>query len=425
MIIAKIKQQLSNQFIRNIGWLGGAELLNRVFRLGATVVLARALSPQDYGLAAIVLTVSEFTTVFTLRAGIGGKIVQADEEDVEVFCNTAYWLNWILCIFLFVAQCLAAFPIAWLYKDEKLILPLCVYALVYLMMPFFAVHNALIDRANRLKITAISTAIQSMLNNILIPIFALSGMGMWALVLPGLFTMPVWIVVTHINEPWRPKMSFTLKRWREIVNFGKDVLGYELLEKLRANLDYLLLGVLFSVEDLGVYFFAFNAGLGISLNVINIMVWPLYPHLCAARGNFVEFKHKYFHSLKTISLVIVPLVILQSSLAPFYVPIVFGEKWRMAVPILVLICLSAIPRPFEKAAALLLQSLDKAWINVRWSLIFTGIFIASIFIGMQWGIFGVAVSVLISHAVAMPVFTVWATILVFARNSTLLLNKKS
>ena len=122
---------------------------------------------------------------------------------------------------------------------------------------------------------------------------------------------------------------------------------------------------------------------------------------------------------------IVPLVILQSSLAPFYVPIVFGEKWRMAVPMLVLICLSAIPRPFEKAAALLLQSLDKALINVRWSLIFTGIFIASIFIGMQWGIFGVAVSVLISHAVAMPVFTVWATILVFARNSTLLLNKKS
>ncbi|AFY58139.1 membrane protein involved in the export of O-antigen and teichoic acid [Rivularia sp. PCC 7116] len=418
MIIEKIKQQLSNQFIRNIGWLGGAELVNRVFRLGATVILARALTPQDYGLAAIVLTINEFTTVFTLRAGIGGKIVQADEEDVEVFCNTAYWLNWILCISLFVIQCIAAFPIAWWYNEEKLILPLCVYSLVYLMLPFFAVHNALIDRANRLKITAISTAIQSMLNNILIPVFALSGMGMWALVLPGLFTTPVWIVVTHLNEPWRPKMHLTFKKWKEIVNFGKDVLGYELLEKLRANIDYLIVGRLLGVEALGIYFFAFNAGLGISLNVINIMVWPLYPHLCAARQNFAEFKQKYFHSLKTISLVIVPLVLLQSSLAPFYVPIVFGEKWKMAVPILVLICLSAIPRPFGTAAALLLQSLDKAWINLRWSVIFTGIFIASIFIGMQWGILGVAVSVLISHTLAMPIFTVWATKLVFAKNST-------
>ncbi|MEM6752986.1 MAG: lipopolysaccharide biosynthesis protein [Cyanobacteria bacterium P01_C01_bin.38] len=417
MIIEKIRQQLSNQFIRNIGWLGGAELVNRVFRLGATVVLARALTPEDYGLAAVVLTINEFTTVFTLRAGIGGKIVQADEEDVEVFCNTAYWLNWILCFSLFLIQCIAAFPIARFYNEEKLILPLCVYSLVYLMLPFFAVHNALIDRANRLKITAISTAIQSMLNNILIPVFALSGLGMWALVLPGLFTTPVWIVVTHLNVPWRPKMSFTLKRWKEIVDFGKDVLGYELLEKLRANIDYLLVGRILGVEALGIYFFAFNAGLGISLNVINIMVWPLYPHLCAARNNFSEFKHKYFHSLKTIGLVIIPLVILQSSLAPFYVPIVFGQKWTTAVPILVLICLSAIPRPFGTAAALLLQSLDKAWINLRWSVLFTGIFVAALLVGMNWGIDGVAISVLISHAIAMPMFTVWATKFVFAKDS--------
>ena len=154
------------------------------------------------------------------------------------------------------------------------------------------------------------------------------------------------------------------------------------------------------------------------------MVWPLYPHLCAARHNFDEFRHKYFHSLKTISLVIIPLVILQSSLAPFYVPIIFGEKWRMAVPILVLNCLSAIPRPFGTAAALLLQSLDKAWINLRWSVLFTGIFVGSLLIGMKWGIYGVAISVLISHAVAMPMFTVWATRLVFAKDAVLFKQQK-
>ncbi|MDY6898309.1 MAG: oligosaccharide flippase family protein, partial [Cyanobacteriota bacterium] len=181
---------------------------------------------------------------------------------------------------------------------------------------------------------------------------------------------------------------------------------------------------LLGTEALGVYFFAFNAGLGISLNVINIMVWPLYPHLCAARHDFDEFRNKYFHSLKTISLVIIPLVILQSSLAPFYVPIVFGQKWTMAVPILVLICLSAIPRPFGTAAALLLQSLDKAWINLRWSVLFTGIFVCSLLIGMNWGIYGVAISVLISHTIAMPMFTVWATRLVFAKDSALFAQPK-
>jgi len=93
MVINKLKQKLSGQFVRNVGWLGAGELLNRVFRLGTTVILAHLLSPHDYGLAAIVLTTKDFATVFSLRSGIGSKIIQADEKDVEVLSNTAYWLN--------------------------------------------------------------------------------------------------------------------------------------------------------------------------------------------------------------------------------------------------------------------------------------------------------------------------------------------
>ncbi|BDA74282.1 hypothetical protein CAL7716_084480 [Calothrix sp. PCC 7716] len=69
-IFNKISYQLSNQFIRNIGWLGGAELVNRVFRLGTTVVLARTLSPQDYGLAAIVLTTQDITNPYSALQNI-------------------------------------------------------------------------------------------------------------------------------------------------------------------------------------------------------------------------------------------------------------------------------------------------------------------------------------------------------------------
>ncbi|KYC39247.1 polysaccharide biosynthesis protein [Scytonema hofmannii PCC 7110] len=419
-----INQKLSNQFLRNIGWLGGAELVNRIFRLGTTVILARNLSSQDYGLAAVVITLNEFASVLTLRSGIGGKIVQAREEDLKVFCDTAYWLNWILCIFLFIIQCILAFPIAWFYKDSRLIAPICVAALVYLMLPHFSVHNALIDRENRFKITALSTSIQAMLSNVLSMVLAIMGMGMWAFVLPFVLTTPVWIVVTHLNQPWRPTKSFTLHRWQEIISFGKDVLGYELLDKMRANLDYILIGRFLGVEALGLYFFAFNAGLGISLNVINVMVWPLYPHLCAVRNNMEELKEKYFHSLKILAFIIVPLVLLQSTLAPFYVPIIFGKKWEVAIPIVVLICLSALPRPFATAAALLLQSLDRAWINLRYSAIFTIVFTIALIIAMKWGTLGVAIAVLISHALALPVFSIWATQYVFIKNSTLLFTEK-
>jgi teichuronic acid exporter len=97
-----------DRFIRNIGWMGLSELGIRLSRLVATVILARLLSPQDYGLAAIVLTAHEFIRVFT-RNGIGDKLVQADASEIEDLCKTAYSLNWLLGIGLFTLQGLGAF----------------------------------------------------------------------------------------------------------------------------------------------------------------------------------------------------------------------------------------------------------------------------------------------------------------------------
>lgn len=132
----KLKHLFSDQFIRNISWLGGAELLTRISRLGTTVILARLLSPYDYGLVAIVFTTYEFMGIFTLKYGIGAKIIQAKEQDIKIICDTSYWLNWILCGVLFIVQCIAAFPIAQFYGDNQLILPICAMALIYLMAQF-------------------------------------------------------------------------------------------------------------------------------------------------------------------------------------------------------------------------------------------------------------------------------------------------
>ena len=83
MLANKIKTILSGQFIRNVGWLGLAELVNRVFRLGTTVTLARVFSTQDYGLMAVIYTVFDLATVFIFKGGIGAKIIQADEQELD------------------------------------------------------------------------------------------------------------------------------------------------------------------------------------------------------------------------------------------------------------------------------------------------------------------------------------------------------
>lgn len=413
MLINRLKQTLSGQFIRNVGWLGAAEVVNRVFRLGTTVTIARMFDSQEYGLMAIVYTVFDFATVFTLRGGIGAKVVQADEQDVKAICDTSYWLNWILCGTIFVVQCLAAFPIAQFYGNQQIVLPLCIAALTYLMLPLFLVHDALIQRENRLKVTALCNATQSISSNIIIVSLAILGMGVWAIVWAMVLTTPVWIVITWKNHYWRPPKSFTLQGWQEIANFGKNILGVELLDKLRMNLDYLIIGRFLGIEALGIYYFAFNAGYGITMNVINTFMSALFPYICAVRGDYKQFKQRYFSSIKKVTLVAVPFILVQSLLAPFYVPIVFGSKWTTAVPVLIMICLSVIPRIFGWSSSLLLNAIDKSNINLRIYTIFTTIFAITILLAVKWGIFWVAASVLICHLLLLPVFAVWTHRYVF------------
>jgi PST family polysaccharide transporter len=91
------------------------------------------------------------------------------------------------------------------------------------------------------------------------------------------------------------------------------------------------------------------------------------------------------------------------------VPIVFGEKWIPAIPVLILICLSAIPRPFADSASQLLLVVDKPQIDLVWNVIFTILFAIALLIGVQWQSFGVAAAVFLIHAICLPLFTIWAT----------------
>jgi O-antigen/teichoic acid export membrane protein len=415
MLIQRFQSFFSGRFIQNIGWLGAAELLNRVLRLATTVTLARILNSYDYGLAAVILTTNEVASVLTLRSGIGSKLIQVSEERLEILCNTAYWMSWILSILMFFSQCLIAWPIAWFYGNNTVILPICVIALSYLLMPSYAVQGALIFRENRMDVPALCNAVQSLLINVSTIILARLGFGFWSIVLPILFTLPVWVIINRRSHPWRPSGNFSLEGWRELSSFALNFLGVELLTKLRANIDYLLVGRFLGIQALGLYYFAFNAGLGISLSVIQSFTWSLYPHLCDRRGQIHELRQRYLAGLKTIGLIIVPMVLLQSSLAPVYVPIIFGQKWLEAIPILILICLSAMPRPFAEAASMLLQSIDKGRIDLYWNGLFTVVFVAALLVGMQWGIYGVAAVVLAVHAAAIPIYSLWVNHFVFHR----------
>ncbi|MDX2098793.1 MAG: lipopolysaccharide biosynthesis protein [Leptolyngbyaceae cyanobacterium bins.59] len=409
-----------DRFIRNIGWLGFSEVFIRVSRLVATVILARFLTTEDYGLSAIVLTTYEFIRVFT-RNGIIDKIVQADEAEVENVCRTAYSLNWLIAFFLFVVQVAGSFLIAHIYDNPRLILPICLIALTYLIYPLGSIQMALLRRGNRFNIIALAMLTMVATDNVLTGLFALLGWGMWAIVLPKLLVAPILVGICCRYQTWRTNHSWSLAGWQPILKFAGNILGVEMLTTVRENIDYLLIGRLVGVQALGVYYFAFNAGLGISLSAISAIRSSLYSDLCAVRSDPALFQQRYFKSLKTITPIIITLVFLQSSLAPIYVPIVFGHQWveRGALPVLILICLSALSRPFADAASLTLRALGYPQIELRWNGIFTVILATAIWIGTGGGITGAAIAVCATHLLLQPLYSLWATHVVLGKLKTL------
>ena len=416
-MVIRLKQILSGAYLRNVGWMASAEIANRIIRLLSIVVLARMFSPQDYGLMAVIYTISDFFQVFTLRGGIGSKIIQANEQDLQAICDTAYWLNWIVCGSLFLIQSAIAILLPYFGYEPRITVPLCLLAFTYLAYPLFVIHLILLERENRFKATAVCNVIISLVSNLVTATLVLLGMGIWAIVWSMLFTTPVWIILTRKFHPWRPPLRFSLERWREVLGFGSNLLINDLLNRVRAYVDYLIVGKYLGVEALGLYYFAFNGGSGITLSILNTFMSPLYPYICAAKHDYGQFKQRYFSSLKKVSIILVPIVLLQASLAPIYVPIIFGRKWTPAIPVLILICLSVIPAIYSWAALLLLNAIDKTRISLYISMTSTTVFILSILAVVQNGIIWVAAAVFLNSLIVSAIVIFWTHRFVLRRQN--------
>jgi len=401
-----MKAWLNNRFVHNVGWIGASEMMVRVSRLLTAIVLARYLSLEEFGIAALAMTTDELIKVFN-QNGIGAKIIHSSKESLAAICNTAYRLNWMMCIGLFIIQCLIAFPIAAFYGQPQLVEMIMVLAVVYLLMPMGLVQAFLIQRENRFKVISLVSGVQVTVDNLLTAGLAIAGFGVWAVVLPKLLVAPIWLIGMRMNYSWQFSTGTGFAHWQEILHFGKHILGVELLKTLRLNLDNLIIGRFLGIEALGIYYFARNAGLGISLSLTRAFNTALFPHLCEVQESTKQLREKFLHTLKIISVIMIPLILAQALLAPWYVPIVFGEKWIIAIPVLVMLCLSAIPRPYGEGASEVMRVLNKGHLDFYWNLIFTVLFFVVILISLPWGIVGVAVAILAIHALAFPAYTVW------------------
>jgi len=344
-LLALGKRVAGQKLTRDIGWLTGAELISRFGRIIAAVILARQLDAVAFGIAAIALTIFEIMRVFT-ENGIGAAVVRAEPTNFHKTANTAHRLMWGVCLALALVQVIAGLIVEMILPGRQAGMMVAVLGAVFLMMPFGVMHAYCLLREERMKeIAGIATA-QVAADHVLTAILAICGFGAWAIVLPKLLTAPIWLIGMLRSKGWVRNRGAGYAPVAGILKFSLPVLGSELMCAFRDQMDKFIVSLTLGVEALGLYYFAFNAGLGVSTALNRAFSNAVYPHLCVAGDRIKAYR-------TTVTTLGVPFSLLycaQAAAALLYVPIVFGANWASAAPLVAILCLGGPARLMVDAA---------------------------------------------------------------------------
>lgn len=355
------------QFSSNLLAYGASEVATKASRLLVVIAVARTLDLHQIGIAASAMAAGDILKSLT-ENGVGQRIIVARDADLEATCATAHRIFWAWCTGLFAIQALIA---AFFYVSggsailAALILMLGVE---YLFMPAGLVQVALAMRAGKLKQTAAISGAQIVGANFISVALVLIWPSALALVLPRLLSAPIWLIAVRILHPWSRNPAFGFAPLRPFISYGWAVLGVELVKALRLQADKLVVGALMGAEALGLYFMAFNAGLSLSNSFAQAFSTVLFPHLSRTEDRVVALRQGLVAGLGLIT----PVVLLQALLAPYYVPVLFGEGWSEIADIVGILCLVAIPTTLWAGAAGWLRTNNRPdiefWVTVALTL---------------------------------------------------------
>ena len=405
-VAASQSNQLRQRLLRNMGWSGLSEVAVRITRVATTVVLARLLAPMELGVAATVLTCFELIRVL-VNNGIGQAIIRAPAAALEATCATAYRLAWCLCIGVAAIQLLVAAILA-VSLAPGVGLMLAVLSGVYLFMAPGLVNVYLILRANRIRTTAAIATSQMVADNLLTLLFAVLGIGAWAIVLPKLLVAPIWLGGVRRAHVWRFDPAVAGIRMNELLRFALPVLGSEVLATARFNLDNLLVLLILGVKALGTYYFVFNIGVGFCLSLTGMIATVLFPHLAESAAHAPGTVARFDRAMLTVVLPATFLIAAQTLACLFYVPLIFGERWAYAAPLVAVLCASVITKPASDAAGQLLRALGFARIELTAQLIGTPIYLGAFAAALPFGLFAAIVTLSLTATVLQLAFAAYA-----------------
>lgn len=383
-----------------------AQAAKFLLSLGATVVLARLLTPSDYGLVAMVAAFMSFAGIFR-DLGLSMATVQKSEITHDQV-STLFWVNQGIGLLLALVVAACAPLVAWFYDTPALRSVTLLLATTFLLGGLTIQHQALLRRQMRFRALAAIEVAALVAGTAVAVLLALSGAGYWALVAREITVALAIAAGVWVLCGWRPGSPRRRSGSKTMLAFGGHLTAYNVVNYFSRNMDRILIGRRWGDQQLGLYSKAHQLLL-LPIHQIQAPVASVaIPALSRIKDDPDRYRRYYCSAMTLIGYVTTPMIIAMAVLATEVVDLALGEQWHAAGPIFRVLAIAALGRPIADANYWIYISLGRTRRMLLWGAVSAPLFVLAFALGLPGGAMGVALGyALCALALRGPAF-LWA-----------------
>ena len=361
------EQSLKSKTVKGLGWSAADNITKMGITFIVSIVLARILSPDEYGLIGI-LTI--FISVFNAIVDSGftnALIRKKDAADIDY--STVFYTNLVISIVMALALFLCAKPIAHFFERDELVALTQAMSCVVVINALCIVQKARTTRAVDFKTQTKVTLIASLISGIIGIAMAYMGYGVWALVGQQISTQLLTTIFFWIFNKWLPKFEFSWMSFKEMWSFGWKLLVSSLIDTTWKEIYQVVVGKCYSPATLGLYTRAKQFSQIFSNNLTTIIQRVSYPVLSTIQDDRERLKSAYKRVIKTTMLPTFVLMLGMAAVAKPMILVLLGEKWIGCVPFLILISIHGSMYPLHAINLNMLQVQGRSDLFLRLEII--------------------------------------------------------
>lgn len=369
-----------------------------------SIILARLLAPDVYGTIALITVFTTILQVF-VDSGMGNALIQKKDADETDF-STIFFFNIVVCSVLYLGMYIAAPLIAGFYNDKELTAVIRVLSLTIVISGVKNVQQAYVSKNMLFKRFFYATLGGTLGAAVIGITMAYRGFGVWALVIQQVFNAFMDTVILWVTVGWRPKRKFSFQRLAGLFSYGWKLLISGLLDTVYGNVRQLIIGKMYSSEDLAYYNRGRQFPNFIVNNVNSSIDSVLFPVMSSVQDSREAVKQMTRKSIKTSVYVMAPLMMGLAFMADTVVDLVLTDKWSECVPFLRIFCVTFMFFPIHTANLNAIKAMGRSDLFLKLEVIKKIVGIILLLSTMWFGVMAMAYSMLVS-SVASQIINSW------------------